>query len=126
MEKYNYLQQVTNDVKEYLLSTYSEEFIATTDYAEYFYHELFNEDSVTGNGSGSYFYNRYKAEEAVCHNFELLNEAIDELGYDMPKYGFDAEAMDVIIRCYLLNQALETAVNEIKEEYEQLQSEVLE
>ena len=55
MEKYDYLEAVTNDVKEYINSE-----IEMSDYSdrdeleEYLNEHLFYEDSVTGNASGSY------------------------------------------------------------------------
>ena len=81
---------------------------------EELYNELFLADSVTGNASGSYYCNKYKAEEALAHNLNLLKEALNEFGYlddidctnmalrGMHNYG--AEWCDVIIRCYVLGQ----------------------
>lgn len=40
---------------------------------------LFTCDSVTGNASGSYTFNAWTAEEYLCHNWELLGEALTEL-----------------------------------------------
>ena len=79
--------------------------------------ELWVDDSVTGNASGSYFCNAWKAEEALAHNWDLLAEALREFGLD----GTDvlergAEAMDVTIRCYLLGQAIAEALDELEEE----------
>lgn len=68
---------------------------------------MFTDDSVTGNGSGSYWFNARAAEEAICHNFDLLEEACKEFGEDMGeilKQG--AEIADVTIRCYLLPEAI--------------------
>lgn len=42
--------------------------------------ELWTYDSVTGNASGSYFCNAWKAEEAICHNLDLLEEVAEEFG----------------------------------------------
>lgn len=61
---------------------------------------LFTCDSVTGNASGSY------TEEYLCHNWDLLVEALTEFGSDMSYLGRGAEACDVTIRCYLLGQAI--------------------
>lgn len=75
---------------------------------------LWTEDSVTGNGSGSYFFDSYKAEEAVCHNWGLLKEACDELSGDKEKcIDKGAEYCDVLIRCYLLIDCIKTVVNNI-------------
>ncbi len=37
---------------------------------------LFNEDSITGNGSSSYTFNTYKAECNLVGNWSLLKEAL--------------------------------------------------
>ena len=81
------------------------------------YDELMLYDSVTGNASGSYYFNTWKAEEALCHNWDLLAEACEEFGQDIGeavKRG--AEFCDVTIRCYLLSQAIAAALDELEEE----------
>lgn len=62
------------------------------------------DDSVTGNASGSYTFNSYTAEEYLCHNWDLLSEALDEFCVEVDLS--NPEAMDVTIRCYLLSQEL--------------------
>jgi hypothetical protein len=80
---------------------------------------LWTVDSVTGNGSGSYTFNSYQAEENICHNFDLLAEALEEFGggCDILKDG--AEAADVTIRCYLLGQCIAEALEEIEDDFEE-------
>ena len=81
MEKYDYLSAVENDVREYI-----EENVDFHDYSdldemmEDLNEKLFVEDSVTGNASGSYTFNTWKAEEYLCHNLDLLAEANEEFG----------------------------------------------
>lgn len=120
MEKYNYLKAVTADAKEWLLDNYEPEDITEDDYEEY-YDNMLISDSVTGNASGSYTFNTWQARENLCHNWDLMEEANNELVglenviiTDDWKYG--AEYWDVIIRCYLLNEAINNAIEEIKEE----------
>ena len=84
---------------------------------------MFISDEITGNASGSYYCNAWKAEEALNHNQGLLFEALGEFGYfssidamnssirNIRNMG--AEWCDVTIRCYLLGQALEEVKNEI-------------
>lgn len=62
------------------------------------------DDSVTGNASGSYTFNSYTAEEYLCHNWDLLSEALNEFCAEADLN--NPEAMDVTIRCYLLGQEL--------------------
>lgn len=119
---YNYLEAVTADVREYITNEIDlDEWKGNRDgLEEKLNDELWTADSVTGNASGSYYCNSYKAEEALAHNWDLLAEALEEFGQDgtdVLKQG--AEAMDVTIRCYLLGQAIAEALNELEEELEE-------
>ena len=118
MENYDYLEQVTTDAKEAILENMEYwNFDDREELEEVAYDELWADDSVTGNGSGSYFFSTWKAEEALCHNLDLLAEACEEFGGDIGeavKQG--AEACDVTIRCYLLGQAIAAALDELEEE----------
>lgn len=119
MERYDYLQAVKDDVKQYIQDN---DIIITTDnrdeVEQQLYDDCFISDIVTGNASGSYYCNSWKAEEAICHNLDLLGEAADEFGDDsitnVLKQG--PEACDVTIRCYMLGQAIPAALDEILEE----------
>lgn len=116
-EKYNYLEQVTSDAKEAILERMDEwEFDDRDELEQIANDELWADDSVTGNASGSYYCNAWKAEEALCHNWDLLEEAIDEFGGDTDILRQGAESCDVTIRCYLLAQAIGTALDELEEE----------
>lgn len=82
-EKYNYLEQVTSDAKEAILERMDEwEFDDRDELEQIANYELWTDDGVTGNASGSYYCSSWKAEEALCHNWDLLQEAIDEFGGD--------------------------------------------
>lgn len=125
--EYNYLEAMHEDIRDYIDENKDEILEAVnyeagediTDYtdeiAEYLNDILWLTDSVTGNASGSYWFNSWKAEEALCHNLDELEEACNEFGCDMGeiiKQG--AETADVTIRCYLLGRA----ISEVLEEYE--------
>ena len=118
MENYDYLEQVTADAKEAILENMEYwDFDDREELEEVAHDELWADDSVTGNGSGSYFFSTWKAEEALCHNWDLLAEACEEFGQDIGeevKQG--GEACDVTIRCYLLSQAIAAARDELGEE----------
>lgn len=120
MERYDYLEAVTEDVKEYIKSE-----IELSDYSdrdeleEYLNERLWDCDSVTGNGSGSYTFNAWQAEENLCHNLDLLGEALNEFGGNVGELLESAESCDVTIRCYLLGQAISTALDELWEEEEE-------
>ena len=114
MEKYDYLESVKVDVKNYIeneveLSDYS----SREELESYLNDELFTNDSVTGNASGSYTFSTWQAEENICHNFGLLAEAMQEFGSDMDILKDGAEACDVTIRCYLLGQAINEVLDEM-------------
>ena len=119
MEKYNYFEAVKNAVLDYINEN---EIKVTTsnkdELAEQLHDDLWADDSVTGNGSGSYFFNTWKAEEALCHNLDLLGEACEEFGSTADLLKDGAEACDVTIRCYLLPQAISKALDELEEDDE--------
>lgn len=121
MERYDYLEAVKEDVKNYIkenpetvenLSENREEIEQNLN------DDLFINDSVTGNGSGSYYCNAMAAEEALCHNWDLLGEALKEFGCDVSYLERGPEACDVTIRCYLLCQAISAVLDEIEENEE--------
>lgn len=127
---YNYLENVTADAKEAILENYTEEEIrenlesthSRQEFEARLYDELWTSDSVTGNGSGSYTFNTYKAEENIAHNLELLEECATEFGIEPTiRTGWEhgAEWWDASIRCYLLPQAISAALDEIEEELEE-------
>ena len=117
MEKYNYSDEMFNDVKTWLADNLDEcvnvvkdeEMNDLSDFESWLNDRLFCEDSVTGNGSGSYTFSTWQAEENLCHNLDLLGDALEEFGCDasyMTEKG--AEACDVTIRCYLLGEVIST------------------
>lgn len=116
-ERYNYLEQVTSDAKEAILENMEYwDFDDRDELEQVANDELWADDSVTGNASGSYYCNAWKAEEALCHNWDLLSDAIAEFSGDTDILQQGAEACDVIIRCYLLGQAISAALDELEEE----------
>ena len=120
MERYDYFAAVKEDVLNYI----NENNIVVTsenrDEVEQDLNDtLFTCDSVTGNASGSYTFNAWTAEEYLCHNWDLLGEALTELGCDMSYIERGAEACDVTIRCYLLGQAISEVLDEVETEEEE-------
>lgn len=118
MEIYNYLEAVTNDAKQVILENLKYwDFSDRDELEEKANDDLWCDDAVTGNGSGSYTFNAWQAEENLCHNMDELEEACDEFGQDIGeavKQG--AEYCDVTIRCYLLGQTISDAIDELEEE----------
>ena len=113
--KEDVIEQIKDGYKENSLRLYKEE--GRDALEEYLNDELWVDDQVTGNASGSYTFNTWKAEENLCHNMSLLEEACDEFGQDVGeavKRG--AEYCDVTIRCYLLGGAISEAIDELEAE----------
>src|SRR5574344_819004 len=114
METYNYLESVKVDVKNYIENEVEPSNYSSREELEsYLNDELFVNDSVTGNGSGSYTFNTWQAEENICHNWDLLAEALEVFGCDENYLKKGAEACDVTIRCYLLGQAINEVLDEM-------------
>lgn len=119
--EYNYLEAVTEDVREYIRNEIDlNEWKGNREgLEEQLNDDLWVCDSVTGNASGSYTFNRYRAEEYLCHNWEELAEALDEFGCsDINPFEKGAEWCDVTLRCYYLGQAIAEALEELAEELE--------
>ena len=120
--EYNYLEAVTADVLDYIREEIDlNEWKGKADeLAEQLHDDLWICDSVTGNASGSYYCNRYKAEEALCHNWAELAEALEEFGCsDVNPFDKGAEWCDVTLRCYYLGQAIAEALEELADELEE-------
>ena len=116
MEKYNYYEAMKADVTYYIrnnidLADYTDKDEAQDQLND----EMWTADSVTGNGSGSYTFSTYEAEENLCHNLDLLAEACEEFGSDTDILKDGAEACDVTIRCYLLGQTIAEVLDEMQE-----------
>lgn len=125
MMNYNYLEAMKEDVKEYVKNeaelTLDDLLYNRSDLEEKLHDDLWANDSVTGNASGSYFCNTYKSKECVLDNMDLLKEMCQEFGTGAETIGQkflndEWEWMDVSIRCYLLGQAISEALDELEEE----------
>lgn len=119
--KYNYQEAVKSDILDYIKENYTADEIAVKladrdEWEQELNDDLWTADSVTGNGSGSYYCNAYKAEEAIAHNWDVLNDALLEFGCtDCNPIEKGAEWCDVTIRCYLLGECLAAALDELEE-----------
>ena len=116
---YNYLEAIKNDVMEYINDNIDLcDFQDREDLKNKLNDDLFIEDSVTGNASGSYTFNTALSKEYVQDNLDLLKEAAQEFGCTdrAEKWLFDKawEDADVTIRCYLLGQAIDAVLDEME------------
>lgn len=109
----NYFEQVKEDIKTWCKDNdWKIDAGADLDeLAEELDEALWCEDSVTGNGSGSYTCNRAEAREYVLNDMETVTEALKEFCVSAEEIGKkflaeDWEYLDVTARCYVLNQAI--------------------
>lgn len=119
-ERYDYLEHVTADVIAAICDSYTPAEIRERidedreKFAEDLNDDLWTDDSVTGNASGSYYCNAWKAEEALAHNWDMIGDMIAEYGEpDIFRHG--PEHIDTAIRCYLLSQAIDAALDQLDE-----------
>lgn len=121
---YDYKEAIRQDIRDYLDD--NEEINSDTDFRELedrLNDDLFCEDSITGNGSGSYTFNRETAKEYVNENTDLLQDLCQEgfIGKDQLADWFmndEWESMDVSIRCMLLPECIHEVLEEKQEELE--------
>lgn len=109
---YDYLEAMVNNIKD-VFDDFGWDYEDRDDLEQQMYDDLWDEDSVTGNGSGSYWFDREKARDAVRGNEELLADALEEFEGDYRKALTKPEYADVTIRCYLLGQAISQALDEL-------------
>ena len=117
MERYNYLDALESDIKNVIeWNEYNpHEYESRDDCECEWYDQMFCDDSITGNASGSYFCNAYKAETALAHNWDLIREMSEYECMDLNIKFFDPETIDVYIRCYLLGTALSNVLDEVED-----------
>ena len=122
-DRYDYRNAVLEDVKQYIEDECDPEEmkeLGRDRFEQELYDTLWCHDSVTGNGSGSYTFNTWQAEENLAHNWSLMVEAAEEFGMEEPviddgwRYG--PEYWDVTIRCYLLAEAIARALDDCEAE----------
>lgn len=118
MEKYNYREVMKNDVLEAIKEYMEYENVSVEDLdIDTLKDYLWTDDSVTGNGSGSYTMNSALSKEYVLDNEDLQVEVIKEFGLDsedIDNHADDYEYWDVSIRCYLLDEVLQEVLNELQ------------
>lgn len=124
MKNYNYLEAVTADVIDFIRNEVdSTEYENRESLSVFLNDELWCCDSVTGNASGTYTFNAYKAKEYVFADPDTVSEALREFCVDAETIAEkflnqDWEYFDVTARCYVLGQAIESALDSIENEHE--------
>lgn len=120
---YDYRSNIADDIRDYIESNFTAEEIIENlndrdEWEQSLYDDMWLRDSVTGNASGSYYCNSWKAEEAIAHNWGILADAIEEFGGDTNILRQGAETCDVTIRCYLLGECLSAVLDDLEAEAE--------
>lgn len=119
---YNYHDAIKSDILDHIRWNFTADEIAEKlfdrdEWEQTLYDELSICDSVTGNASGSYYCNAWRAEDAICHNWDTLRDALDAFGCaDCNPIEKGAEWCDVTIRCYLLGECLSDALDELEQD----------
>ena len=107
----DYYQQVKNDAIDAIDEQFDCGYWDGNTEWDVVYDNIFVDDAVTGNGSGSYFFNAAKAREAVADAIwdEKILNALSEIGISGDRIAQylrdnDAESLDVCIRCAMLGE----------------------
>lgn len=121
---YNYREEMKEDIRTAIeeIAEYRElDSMSREDKEEFLYDNLWIDDSVTGNGSGSYTFNSWQAGEYVKENIDLCREALSEFCVEADTIAEkflneEWEYFDVTIRCYLLGECIAAVLDELEEE----------
>ena len=117
--KYNYLTALEEDIMDWC----NYEHFHFSDYEdieeahEYLHDELWEDNSITGNG-GDWYANTEECEEYLCGNWDLIlntldnfcidmNEVVNEYRKNLPQY------LDCLVRLDLLDVAIENVLEDL-------------
>lgn len=109
-----YLEEVVEDIENYIPDYYTEEeynqYAEDGELASMIKDDMWAEDGVTGNYSGSYTFDIEARDNILNDKFETIVKAIEEGMYDAESLGKaivddDWETLDVVCRCYVLYEA---------------------
>ena len=125
MEKYDYRRAVIDDLKDWIINDTDimenkEQYGDRELLIAWIYDEAFTESSITGNGY-DWYGTEEECSEYISNNFELLYEAAheycidDEMNTLIQQYEDKSLAryFDCTIRCYLLGECIEKALEEL-------------
>lgn len=121
MKIYNYLEAEANDICNYLTQDLDKNMLTkllkspTKEIQEKVHDEIKNDDTITGSASGSYAFDKLKAERFLFGNWNLLKESIEELNVFDNIIELGPEWADVAIRVYLFDQAFDRAIIKLQE-----------
>ena len=118
---HDYQAEMMRDIAQYIMDEAEiEDGEDRDDFEQRINDDLWIQDSVTGNGSGSYTFSAAKAADNVRGNEIIVREMINEFCCDATDVvdrflNGEWEWFDVSIRCYLLGQVLSEVIDELEE-----------
>lgn len=123
---YNYYEAMKADIKQYLEDEFENcysDVDSLEELSEKLHDDLWINDSITGNGSGSYTFNSLEAKKYVLDNMDLCKEALVEFCTPAEEIGKrfleeDWEYLDVTIRCYILGSVISELLEDAEEDFE--------
>lgn len=122
MLKEDYIEELEEDIREVISIEFEEDELkemSESDFREKIeLLDLYNRDDVTGNASGSYELNSWQAEENICHMWDEIQDMIDDRFITIDSFQYGAEGIDVALRCYFLDEALENVISEMESKYD--------
>lgn len=117
---YNYLEAVKEDVLQYIKDYIDlDEYESRDELEEKLNDDLWDDDYVTGNGSGTYTSSTEEAKEYVIDSgFDGLEDMISDFGIEAKDLGEhlangEWDWFDVSLRCHWLGQAIGEALDEV-------------
>ena len=116
MKREDYINEMVEDIKAFVKTNIDKYDLDGDDIEDELHDDLWYEDSVTGNGSGSYTLDSQKAKENLKGAAELINEMADDFEINLTEHFLNDEWewLDVNIRCYLLREAISIALDELR------------
>ena len=118
---YDYYEAMSNDLIDYVADNFTlPELLEALDdpdsLKEKMNDDCWIDDSVTGNASGSYTFNSYKAQQYGTDNIDLCRAALSEFCMEAETIAEkflneEWEYFDVTIRCYILYGEIDKLVD---------------
>jgi hypothetical protein len=125
MDFREYIEETKENAKEYIKENWN---YLEDKTAEEIQEDLFLSDGVTGNGSGSFTFNTYEAQQNVSElifDEDFINALKWNFGQDLGELiQKGAESVDVTARCLALYEFdINEIIEEVREEQEEEQEE---
>ena len=122
---YNYYETMKADIEQYLEDEFANRYYdvdSLEELSDRLNDDLFIDDSITGNASGSYTFNSHEAKEYVLDNMDLCREALESFCTPAEEIGNrfldeDWEWLDVTIRCYILGSVISELLEDAEEDF---------